>query len=58
MGQERAHLGHDPENSSGQTERSKLKRKEYEKVLRELQAEAEKVDAAIAANLEELGYGG
>jgi polyphosphate kinase 2 len=39
MGQERAHLGHDPENSSGQTERSKLKRKEYEKVLRELQAE-------------------
>jgi polyphosphate kinase 2 len=39
MGQERAHLGHEPENSSGQTERSKLKRKEYEKVLRELQAE-------------------
>jgi polyphosphate kinase 2 len=39
MGQERAHMGHDPENSSGQTERSKLKRKEYEKVLRELQAE-------------------
>ena len=39
MGQERAHLGHDPENSPGQMERSKLKRKEYEKVLRELQAE-------------------
>src|SRR4029079_18979454 len=39
MGQERAHLGHDPENSPGQMEQSKLKRKEYEKVLRELQAE-------------------
>src|SRR6187399_1249907 len=39
MGQERAHLGHDPENSPGQKERSKLKRKEYEKVLRELQTE-------------------
>ena len=39
MGQERAHLSHDPENSPGQTEQSKLKRKEYEKVLRELQAE-------------------
>jgi polyphosphate kinase 2 len=39
MGQERAHLGHDPENSPGEMERSKLKRKEYEKVLRELQAE-------------------
>jgi len=39
MGQERAHLGHDPENSLGQMEQSKLKRKEYEKVLRELQAE-------------------
>ena len=39
MGQERAHLSHDPENSPGQTEQSKLKRKEYENVLRELQAE-------------------
>jgi len=39
MGQERAHLSHDPENSPGQMEQSKLKRKEYEKVLRELQAE-------------------
>ena len=39
MGQEGAHLGHDPENSPGQTEQSKLKRKEYENVLRELQAE-------------------
>jgi polyphosphate kinase 2 len=39
MGQERAHPGHDPENSPGQTERPKLKRKEYEKVVRELQAE-------------------
>ena len=39
MGQERAHLSHDPENSPGQTEQSKLKRKEYEKVVRELQAE-------------------
>src|SRR5215510_13724879 len=39
MGQELAHLGHDPENSSEQTERPKLTRKEYEKVLRELQAE-------------------
>jgi polyphosphate kinase 2 len=39
MGQERAHLSHDPENSPGQMEQSKLKRKEYENVLRELQAE-------------------
>jgi polyphosphate kinase 2 len=39
MGQERAHLGHEPENSPGQTERPKLTRKEYEKVLRDLQAE-------------------
>ena len=39
MGQERAHLGHDPENSPGPMEQSKLKRKEYEKVLRDLQAE-------------------
>ena len=39
MGQERAHLSHDPENSPGQMEQSKLKRKEYEKVVRELQAE-------------------
>jgi type I restriction enzyme M protein len=27
-------------------------------MLREQQAEAEKLDAAIAANLRELGYGG
>jgi polyphosphate kinase 2 len=39
MGQERAHLSYDPENSPGQMEQSKLKRKEYENVLRELQAE-------------------
>ena len=39
MGQERAHLSHDPEDSPGQMEQSKLKRKEYENVLRELQAE-------------------
>jgi polyphosphate kinase 2 len=39
MGQERAHLGHEPKNSPGQTERPKLTRKEYEKVLRDLQAE-------------------
>src|SRR6185312_9896378 len=39
MGQERAHLGHDPENSPGPMEQSRLKRKEYEKVVRELQAE-------------------
>jgi polyphosphate kinase len=39
MGQERGHLSHDPEDSPGQMEQSKLKRKEYENVLRELQAE-------------------
>jgi polyphosphate kinase 2 len=40
MGQERAHLDHEPENWSGdQTGRPKLKRKEYEETLRGLQAE-------------------
>src|SRR6187431_129508 len=39
MGQERAHLSHDPENSPGQMEQSKLKRKEYEEILRGLQGE-------------------
>jgi polyphosphate kinase 2 len=39
MGQERAHLDHERENSQTRTERPKLKRKEYEKLLRGLQAE-------------------
>ena len=39
MGQEGALLNHEPDRSQTETERPKLKRKEYEKALRGLQAE-------------------
>jgi len=39
MGQESAPLDHKPDHSQSQTERLKLKRKDYEKALRGLQAE-------------------
>src|SRR5262252_3368842 len=39
MGQEGAFLNHEPDRSQTETERPKLKRKEYEKALRGLQAE-------------------
>ena len=50
------YVGVEPQEDDGEPFEDKMKRLVTE--LREQQAEGKRLDAAIAANLKELGYGG
>jgi type I restriction enzyme M protein len=54
----RAHIGGNRDCAEDDGEPFKEKMTRLATTLREQQAEAAKLDAAIAANLKELGYGG
>ena len=50
------YVGAEPQEDDGEPFEEKMKR--FSDQWREQQAEARKMDAAIEANLKELGYGG